>query len=87
MVITLLRCVALRVPVIAPPSIRSTKPSLMSSVWTPSSRWPESKRRTWSGTEPIPAWIVAPSSIRSTTSSAIRRSVSVASRGGTSTSG
>ena len=39
MVIAVLRCVAFCVPVITPASIRSTKPSLKSSVWTPSSLW------------------------------------------------
>ena len=36
---TLLRWVRLRVPVTAPASTRSTKPSDISSVWTPRWRW------------------------------------------------
>ncbi len=75
------------VPVTTPRSIRSMKPSEMSSVWTPRFRWSRSPASSALGIEPMPAWMVAPSGIRSATCAAIRWSTTDGADGGTSTRG
>ncbi len=77
----------LRTPVATPLSTRSIIPSEKSSVWMPSSRRSWRALSTVFGIDPMPAWMQAPSSIRSATWAAMRRSHSSGSEGSISTSG
>ena len=79
------RC--LRVPVTTPVSTSRISASDSSSVWTPRSRWSANPASRALGIEPIPAWMVAPSGMRSATKAAIRWSIDDGADGAMATNG